>query len=168
MHTEMALFPFGLGTFVINDCPYTFINEWLPNRSLPQQQAITRLDFPCTYEPWYSGIIGWKCGGFKSEGFRPRHATNLKLSIALPGLRNINLSINIATPDEQHTKFIYRSSPSVAQVREWTAYDIEILKEACVDAVVTVKYQFCPELYEYCLELHHTSTSYILSTRFSG
>lgn len=146
MHKEMALLYFKCGTFIVNGCPHAFIDQWLLHRSLPQQQAITRLVFPCTYELSYSAREGWMRGNFRGAGFRPRDVTDLKLLTVLPGLRNITMSIDVRTP-EQHTGSGSVPRLSTVQLEEWTADDIEVFGEACVGVFVAVKYRFCRALY---------------------
>ncbi|CAI9625528.1 unnamed protein product [Alternaria burnsii] len=146
MHKEMALLYFKFGTFIVNGSPYAFVNQWLIHRSLPQQQAITRLVFPCTYELSYSVRESWMRGNFRGADFRPRDVTNLKLPIVLPGLRKITISIDVRTP-ERHIGNGTMPRLSILQLEEWTAYDIEVFKEACLGVAVAIKYQFCRALY---------------------
>jgi hypothetical protein len=85
-------------------------------------------------------------GNFRGADFRPRDVTNLKLPIVLPGLRKITISIDVRTP-ERHTGNGTVPRLSILQLEEWTAYDIEVFKEACLGVAVAVKYQFCRALY---------------------
>lgn len=146
MHNEMALLYFKFGTFIINGSQYAFVSQWLVHRSFPQRHAITHLVFPCIYKLSYSVREGWMPGKFREADLRPRDATNLKLPIVLPGLRKITISIGVRTP-ERHTGSGTVPRLSILQLEEWTAYDVEVYKEACLGVAVAVKYQFCRALY---------------------